>query len=406
MAKFAYHLSKKYFLSPKHRKLSLSSGFSIFGVFLGTAALIISLSVMNGFNAALAERLLSLRPPLAIEATDGGYFSLPDSLLQKVVSTKGVAAVSPVLRCEMILRNDKTSMGTVCWGVNVENERAVSSLWSQVVRGNLEDFAEKSIILGNNLARYSLVHPGNEVSLISPFANIPTPFGMVAPSAAFTVAAVLFTGYPEFDESFSFVSLAALQDLLHVPGKISQLKIQLDSPSQMVSVQKNIKKWLPKTYVCISHQERDAKLFHAMKLEKFAMFTILLLIYVVAGFNLLGNLLRIVQEKQGEIAILRAMGSTVSQIRNSFFLHGLSIAFAGFLPGWLLGLLLCFLQQQFALVHLSSGILPFSALPVQIQMTDSLFVFLLNLAISSLAALYPGWLSAKVAISQSIKQAV
>lgn len=391
--------------------ISFISLMSVLGIALGVAALIVVLSVMNGFQQEIRGRMLSVVSHLEIGSYDGqiaGWQPLQAQLRQQ----PHVVAAAPYVNAQGLLSSRGNVRGALVRGVDPAAEQTVVSLGKEMLRGKLADLEAGSyrIVLGVELARQLGVEVGDKVTLITPQGNV-TPAGMMPRLKQFTVAGVFKAGMFEYDSSLAMISLRDAQVLFRLGQDVSGIRLKLDDAMLALQVKAALQPQLAANQVATDWTDMNANYFRAVQIEKRMMFIILTLIVAVAAFNLVSTLVMVVTDKQADIAILRTLGASPASIMKIFIIQG-SVAgvlgtLAGVAGGLLLahnlGLVLSTVERMVGAKLLSSDVYMIDYLPTDIQLGDVSTIGLISLTLALLATLYPSWRAARVRPAEALR---
>ena len=387
------------------RFVSVIATFSLVGIALGVATLIIVMSVMNGFRQELLGRILGLNGHLGIYAADGGGLRDFDSVLAKVRGLPGITSAAPVVEGQVLLTSESGgATGGFARGIRPEDLKARPILAGNIVAGSLDQFGgEDSIIIGTRLAQKLRLGVGGKVTLVSPQGRT-TVIGMVPRLKAYTIAALFDTGMNEYDSGYVFMPLQAAQTYFQLRDAASQIEIFVQNPDQVRQVTQEIVRTLsPLPFRVLDWQASNSSFFAAVQVERNVMFLILTLIIVVAAFNIISSLIMLVKDKGRDIAILRTMGASSGAIMRIFLLCGASIGVLGTLIGFGIGLVFCLnierirqaLQSLTGTQLFSPEVYFLTRLPAIVDPNEVTQVVLMGLGLSLLATLYPSWRAAK-----------
>ncbi|MBO1074270.1 lipoprotein-releasing ABC transporter permease subunit [Roseomonas marmotae] len=387
------------------RFVSVIATFSLVGIALGVATLIIVMSVMNGFRQELLGRILGLNGHLGIYSADGGGLRDFDSILARVRGLPGITSAAPVVEGQVLLTSESGgATGGFARGIRPEDLKARPILAGNIVAGSLDQFGgEDSIIIGTRLAQKLRLGVGDKVTLVSPQGRT-TVIGMVPRLKAYTIAALFDTGMNEYDSGYVFMPLQAAQTYFQLRDAASQIEIFVQNPDQVRRVTQEIVRTLsPMPFRVLDWQASNSSFFAAVQVERNVMFLILTLIIVVAAFNIISSLIMLVKDKGRDIAILRTMGASSGAIMRIFLLCGASIGVLGTLIGFAIGLVFCLniehirqvLQSLTGTQLFSPEVYFLTRLPAIVDPNEVTQVVLMGLGLSLLATLYPSWRAAK-----------
>jgi len=384
--------------------ISIIAWFSLLGIALGVATLIIVMSVMNGFSAELMGRILGLNGHIGVYAPLGGMTDF-DPLAEKVRAIPGVASVMPVVEQQVFVTSKAGgSSGGLVRGVRAADLMTKSAIANGIQSGNAADFqGPDAVMIGDRLAQKLAIRVGDSLSVISPNGTA-TAFGTVPRIRAYRVVATFNVGMYEYDSSFIFMPLEAAQLMFRLPDRVTDLQVMLKDPDQVPQVSQMIRKVAGDSLRIYDFQRANASLFSAVQVERNVMFLILTLIILVAAFNVISSLIMLVKDKSRDIAILRTMGATRGMIMRIFFLSGAAVGVIGTFAGVALGLAFAlnieairqFLQKFTGTDLFNSEIYFLSQLPAKVDVGEVLLVVAMALGLSFLATIYPSWRAARL----------
>lgn len=384
--------------------LSVITLISIGGVTLGVAALIITLSVMNGFHEDLRDKIVGTNAHIVILKEGSEGLSNYRELGKRVEGMEHVLTTSPFIFGQAMIRSSQSSLGVVIRGIDIDKETEVTDLDKNIIKGNLKDFGPDSLILGKELAMSLGADVGERVRVISP-KGIATPIGMKPRFKSFKVIGIFDTGMYEYDSTLAYVTLDSARELFRMGEVVTGLQVKIDDIYQASKMDKRIQKELDYPYWVRNWMELNSNLFAALRMEKITMTVILVLIILVAAFNIASALIMKVIRKTKEIGILKAMGAQRKSIMSIFILEGLIIGFMGTLLGTFIGSFICFLQDRYHFVKLPGGgeVYYISILPISMRGSDILLIILAAIGISLLATIYPAWRGARLDPVEAIR---
>ena len=370
----------------KHAFVSLITVISILGIMVGVAALITVISVMTGFSSYMQDRILGTTSHILI--TGIGGIEDAQGVVSRVLDLDGVVAAAPYVMGQSLLKVEGDVTGVVVRGIDPVQEAGVTDLAGNMTRGSLEDLDDEGIVIGVELARQRGLRVGDQLTLVSP-SEISSPFGMIPLMERFTVKGVFDTGMYEYDTGLVLVTTGAAQTFFDMGKTVTGVAVKTDDIYMTHHIAQSIQGELGHSYWVRDWREMNQNLFSALKLEKITMFIILVLIIVVAAFNIIGTLILVVMEKGREIAILKAMGATRKNIGRIFMLEGLIIGLGGTTLGLILGLGLCYILANYQFVELPASVYYVTTLPVKVQLLDIAAICLAALVVSFTATVYP-----------------
>lgn len=398
-------IAVRYLRARKNGFFSLIATFiAVGGTTLGTAALIITLAVMTGFQTDIKNKILGVQPHIIITRIDGYAFNDFENIKQQALQNKHVKGISPFIYRQAIIRNleNTATTGLVIKAIDYEFEDKMINLTDILVDKD-ENFdgklGSREIILGSELAANIGAFAGGEAALMFPadINSMPRMF-------KFKIKAILHSGMYDVDSSFAFIDLGEAQGLFSMEGRVTGLGIHTDNVNRAVQTASEIQKNLPSSsYLVRAWIELNKNLFSALKLEKIMMFLILGLIILVAAFNIISNVLLLSVQKFKEIGIMSAMGFTRLGIAKIFFYEGLIVGALGAVLGIILGLSISFALQYFDVFKLPSGIYYVERLPIAVAPLDVFLVSLCSFIVSALAGIYPAYQVSKLNPVEAIK---
>src|SRR3954470_3223586 len=382
--------------------VSVIAIFSLLGIALGVATLIIVMSVMNGFRAELVGRILGLNGHLAVYG-EGARLTGFETAAERVRQVPGVVSATPLIEGQVMATADAGASGALVHGIRPEDIRERKLIASHIVAGSLAEFGEDNIAVGERLARRLGVGVGGRITLISP-EGTDTAFGTVPRLKTYTVAALFNVGFYEYDNSFIYVPLRSAQIFFRMPDAVSNLEVFVENPDRVQSVGRQIAAALGGRVRIVDWQQANSTLVNAVEIERNVMFLILALIIVVASFNIISGMIMLVKDKGRDIAILRTMGASRGMILRIFMLSGASIGIVGTLAGFVLGVVFTlnieairqFLQDLLQVKLFAAEIYFFTRIPAQIEADEVAAIVVMALVLSFLATLYPSWRAARL----------
>ena len=411
-----FWISRKILINgSKNRFLSFIGFSSILGISIGVMALIVVMSVMNGFHFELKKRILDATSHIEIT---GGLDNQDEinQLIKKITDLKHVKAVSPYVSGEGLLSNRSVNRGVLVKGIDPQYENNVNQLLNKVVKGS-KKFSSKpfEIIIGVDLARLLGVDIGDDVSLLIPKLNF-SPIGNYPTIKKFHIVGIFDAGIYEFDSSLALIDYQDAQKIFfkNQKTKFSAMQIQLTDSNKTLNVEPDIKKILMDLNInsFISNwTNKNKNFFSAIQMEKRVMAIILTLIIAVAAFNLVASLAMSVQDRKKDIAILMTIGFSKFQIIRIFVFQGFIIGFIGSLLGLFFGVVIAsnintivpFIEGLFNIQFLSKDIYYINELPSIIIPTDILSVILVSIILSLFATIYPSQMAAKLNPGEILK---
>ncbi|QND84493.1 Lipoprotein releasing system transmembrane protein LolC/LolE [Chromobacterium vaccinii] len=400
------------YLRAKRRNgfISFISLISIVGIALGVAALIIVLSVMNGFQKEIRGRILSVASHLEVSGYDGRLAGWRDAQAM-LVKQPHVQAAAPFVSSQGLFVAYGNVRGGLVRGIEPALENKVVDVGRHMVSGKLEDLKPGSfgMTLGVELARQLGVGVGDKVTLMTPQGNI-TPAGMVPRSKQFTVVGIFKVDMFEFDASLAMVNLRDAQVLERMGDSVSGVRLQLDDPMLAPQLKAELRPRLPQLLVT-DWTDTNANYFRAVQIEKRMMTIILTLIVAVAAFNLVSTLVMVVTDKQADIAILRTLGASPGSIMKIFVIQGAVAGVLGTLAGVASGVVIALnldvivpvIERIIGTKILSSDVYMIDYLPSDVQWGDVSTITIISLLLALFATLYPSWRASRTQPAEALR---
>ncbi|SEM18072.1 lipoprotein-releasing system permease protein [Syntrophus gentianae] len=402
--------------------VSIITFISIAGIFLGVAALIIVLAVMNGFETDLRNKILGINSHIVLMEYQGAMKNYPQ-VMSEVKKIPGVVASTPFIYSQAMLKSENSVSGAVLRGLSLKDAFGVLDL-GRMQAGSVQALAEPQrresatgaaevapgIVIGKELAKNMGLILHDPVYIITPM-GISTPMGFVPRMKKFVVVGIFDSGFYEYDSTLAYVSLQDCQAFLNLGDTVSGLEIKVDDIYRADVIARNIEKKLGFPYWARHWMEMNKNLFSALKLEKRVMFIILSLIVLVAAFNIISTLIMVVMEKNKDIAILKSMGATSGSIMKIFVFQGLTIGMIGTTLGTVAGLVLsynlsrlsAFIEQLFGFKILPGDVYYLNQLPSRVDYTDVAIIVVGSILISFLSTLYPSRRAARLDPAEALR---
>ena len=388
---FRYLKSRK-----RHKGISLNTVISAGGVAVGVMALLVVLSVMSGFREDLQRKILGVNAHIIVLSYRGDVTDYKE-VLEKVSGEKDVVSASPFVLGQVLSSSGKRAHGVFLRGIDPSLEVNTTEIAKYIKDGKLDDLKSKDgipgIVIGRELSSSLGVLRNDIINIISPVGEI-GPMGMLPKVKQFRVAAIFEVGMFEYDSNLVLTELSYAQDFFGMGNSVTGIELKVKDLYRAKDVREQVQKTLAFPYYGMDWMQMNKNLFSALKLEKLTMFVILVLIILVASFNIVGTLIMNVIEKSREIAILKAMGATKKGIMAIFMLQGFFIGLAGTLIGIAGGYILGYMFNN--VIRLPGDVYYLSRLPIKMKLIDFISVSLSALTISFLATIYPAWQAAKL----------
>jgi lipoprotein-releasing system permease protein len=416
MSKLELSIAWRYLRSRRGSKLlALTSMIAILGVTVAVSALIVIIGVMNGLQTDLREKILIGSPDIRV-MTYGEDLVMTGwrDVEKKVARQKGVVAVAPFVHTQALIQSSrhKYREAALIEGILPEGPGVpdVTSIRKRATGGDFTfqttDGKHRGAVLGSKLADRLNATPGiDSITIvtanpnkINPVTGYPTPITMVL-----EVTGVFETGMFEYDDKYVFVALDVAQEIAQLDTAVSGLEVKTPTRWDAPAIGLALADSLGMPFRIMDWQQQNNSLFNALKLEKLGMTVILMLIVLVAAFNIISTLVMVVTDKTREIGILRAMGMPAKSIRRVFFAQGLVIGLVGTLSGLIIGLIASYLIDEKKLIALNPSIYFIDHLPASTQLTDVVFIVLASLGVAALATIYPARQAAKLYPVEAIR---
>ncbi|MCE5283893.1 MAG: lipoprotein-releasing ABC transporter permease subunit [Deltaproteobacteria bacterium] len=424
MTSYEFFISLRYLRARRKQVfVSIITSISIAGIFLGVAALIIVIAVMNGFETDLRNKILGINSHVILMQYTGPMKDY-SRVMGEVTQVPGVMAATPFIYSQAMLKNRNSVTGVVLRGLSTEDALKVINLGKiregsvdalrdgiQKVPGLKPDIATlPGILIGRELAKNLGLFLYEPVHVLSP-AGISTPMGLVPRMKSFVVVGIFESGFYEYDSTLAYISLKECQEFLNMGDTVTGIEIRVTDIYQADRIAKAIEQKLGYPYWGRHWMEMNKNLFSALRLEKRVMFIILSLIVLVAAFNIISALIMIVMEKNKDIAILKTMGATRLGIMKIFIYQGLIVGAIGTVLGCLAGLLVAFnleaisrfVEKLFGFKILPGDVYYLSELPSQVNFGDVGIIIVGTMLISFLSTIYPSWRASRLDPAESLR---
>ncbi|WP_416897203.1 MAG: lipoprotein-releasing ABC transporter permease subunit [Minwuia sp.] len=383
--------------------ISVIAWFSLVGIALGVATLIIVMAVMNGFRTELLDRILGLNGHISVLGYEEPINDYPD-LVKKVQAVPGVVSAFPLIEGQVMATAGEEARGAVVRGLSVEDIQNHRALSGKIVRGDLAALAEPgTVLIGDRLAERFGLGIGDKLTLISP-KGATTAMGFVPRIATYRIGATFEIGMFEYDSSYVYMPLDMAKKYFRTGEGVNGLEIVIDDADRADALAHQVYDAIDRRYRVFDWQRANASFFTALQVERNVMFLILTLIILVAAFNIISSLIMLVKDKGRDIAILRTMGATRGAIQRIFFIAGASVGVVGTLAGFALGVVFCLnidsirrgLESLTGTELWSPEIRFLSQIPARMETGEVIMVLIMALLLSLLATLYPAWRAARL----------
>jgi lipoprotein-releasing system permease protein len=390
--------------------VSFIAAISMAGIALGVAALIVVLSVMNGFQKEVRDRMLSVLAHVEVFNPETGVKDW-QALAAEAKRIPEVREAAPYVQGQAMLTRDEVVRGVLIRGVQPDDEAKVSDLASDMRVGRLTDLTPGSfnIVLGSELARAFGVRAGDKINVLAP-QGIVTPAGVVPRLKAFTVTGIFESGHYEYDSSLALINIDDAEKLYRLDN-YTGIRLKLADMQQAPEVTRKLVQTITQDVLVRDWTDQNRSWFAAVQLEKRMMFIILALIIAVAAFNLVSSLVMSVRDKEADIAILRTLGAAPKSVLAIFVVQGALIGLLGCLIGIVLGIVIAlnvghivgFIEHVFHVAFLPQNIYFVSELPSDLQTSDVITIGCVSVLLSFVATLYPSWRAARIEPAQALR---
>jgi len=424
---YEFFISRRYMRAKRKQVfVSIITFISIFGIFLGVAALIIVLAVMNGFEEDLRTKILGIKSHIEVTSNMGGPMKNHRAVREQIDKTPEVVASTPFIYTQAMIRSQNGVTGVIIRGMDTESAPNVLNL-GKIREGRLhhldrvpDDIRRKipaenrdlaGILIGKEMARNLGLFLYDTIDIISPTSGINTPMGMVPRMKKFLVVGFFESGFYEYDATLAFLSLESCQEFLDMGDTVSGIDIIVRDIYKADAVARNIQTRLGFPFYAQNWMQMNKNLFSALKLEKRVMFIILSLIVLVAAFNIISALIMIVMEKNKDIAILKSMGATSGMIMKIFIYQGLIVGVVGTFFGSVAGLAIAlnlqkisaFVEKVFNFKFLPGDVYYLSELPSKVNYADVVTIVLGTLLICFLSTIYPSLRASRLDPAEALR---
>ena len=399
----------------KQTFISANTFISVAGIFLGVAALIIVLAVMNGFEIELRDKILGINSHIVLMEYTGGMENY-ERVMEELKSVDGVVASTPFIYGQAMLKNSGRVTGVVLRGMSIETYGNVINL-GKMRDGNIDNLSSggnktdlPGVVIGKELAQNLGLLLFDTVEILVPM-GISTPMGIVPKIKKFSVVGIFDSGSYEYDSSLVFMSLKNCKKFLGMKDTVTGIEIKVDDIYGAGRIAKAIQEKLGYPYWARSWMEMNKNLFSALKLEKRVMFIILSLIVIVAAFNIITTLIMTVMEKSRDIAILKSMGATARSIMKIFMIEGIVIGGIGIILGCIAGITVALnlewisrsVENLFGFKILPEGVYYLNEVPSKINYGDVAVIVIAAMLICFLASIYPSWRASKLDPAEALR---
>ena len=391
--------------------ISISAWFSLLGIMLGVATLIVVMSVMNGFRTELVDRILGINGHLIIYSKNERTIPNYTKIINKILDTPNVVAVTAHLEGQALAKNKNSISGVIIRGSNWSDLAAKKLLWKSLNQSTISNFKDKhNIIMGYRLGQKLNLKVGDYISLISP-NGMETALGVLPVNQNFKIGGFFDMGMYEYDNNFIFIPWKKAELFLSTNNIAHGIEVFLKDQKLTSSVNLQLQSKLNKNLIVIDWKKRNSSFMNALAVEKNVMFVILTLIILVAAFNIISSMIMLVQTKKADIALMRTMGASQYLIIKVFMLTGSIIGFLGTFVGVLLGVFVSMniekirqlITSIFGQELFSAEIYFLSKLPSNININEVLIVICISIFLTLLASIFPAWKASKISPAEALR---
>ena len=392
-------VSLRYYNAKKNEKfVSIISGISLAGITIGVAALIIVMSVMNGFHIELTNNIIGLNGDISVTPM-GKVIENYEGLVGKARNHKFVKKVTPLVVGQALALGTGTNSGVIVKGIDAVDLKTKGEILGNVLEGSFSDYDGANVVaVGSELSRVLGISAGSKIKLIAP-SLLPTAFGSMPRAKDFTVVAIFTSGLYDYDAATMLMPVVAAQRFLSMGDGINLLEINVESPEKAKHYSQILQQDFGFSVQVKSWMQDNQQFLSALEVERVAMFVILSLIILVAAFNIISSLFMVVKDKTKDIAILKTIGASTKQIMLIFIFNGMMIGFIGTFLGVILGLLFSynienirqFLEKLSGTRIFDPAIYFLYSLPSVVRISDVVMITSIALVLSFLATIYPAY---------------
>ena len=404
----------RYMAAKKRGFGSVVSWVSLIGIMLGVATLIVVMSVMGGFHDTLLSRIIGMNGHVVVyhqKGTISDYDFLIDKMRQNKVVEQYVVSIVPIAEGQIMASANGNNSGAIIRGIRIPDLIAKTKTGTRVYGKSLDKIENDELIIGSSLARTLRVTNGDKVSLISANSGTPTPFGTMPRIMAYPVVSSFFMGMYEYDSGYIFMPLESAQKYLNINDSVTHIDLFLTDAEESERVVKALDALLPDGFVIRDWRDLNRGFVGALQVESSVMFLILLLIVIVAAFNIISSLVMLVKDKNRDIAILRTFGVSRKSMMKIFILSGTSIGIIGACFGTVLGVLVAiyiepirkFFQYVTGRDLFPAQLYSLSELPSKLVPSTVISIAVIAIALAFLATLYPAWRAANTDPVETLK---
>ena len=403
-SRFEWLVAMRYLRARRtHGSISVIAGFSFLGIVLGVAALIVVMSVMNGFRHDLLDKMIGLNGHMFLQGVDTPLTDY-DAVTARVSKVKGVTLALPLVEGQALASTQFGAAFALVRGVDEKDLRRLPGVGAHITQGTLDGFdAGEGLAIGAKLAEHLSLRIGDKITITSP-RGAQTPFGVAPRTKSYAVSAIFQIGMSTFDNTFAFMPLPEAQAFFNMDEQANVIEVYAEDPEAMDALHADIEPALQRPMMAVDWRQRDKSFFDVLAVERDVMFLILSLIVLVAALNIVSGLIMLVQDKARAIAVFRTMGATRGAVMRIFLITGSTIGVAGTAFGVGLGLVVAHNLEPIrkALSWITGAdLFPsefyfLSQLPSRVELRDVVAVVAMTLLLSLAATIYPSWRAARL----------
>ncbi|MBN8706370.1 MAG: ABC transporter permease [Bacteroidetes bacterium] len=403
MLKFERIIARRFFQSRKNKSfVGFITAFAIGGVAIGSAALIITLAIVNGFSAEIQNKLVAFSSHVTISAFSGNSFAFPDSNLNILDSLKFIKKQSPSFSREAIARSGKSIEGVLVNGIIPGKETV--QIKKYIIAGHYlqkNDSVKHPIVVGKKMAQLLSLELGSKLTLFG-ISGMPTP-GNMPNVIQGRIVGIYDTGMQGFDDLFIYLPMASVQELFQKPGEITDITLETDNLYNADLYSDSLQNLIRWPYYSRSIFQTQSNLFNWITLQQQMIPIVILVLILIAIVNIVGTILMMIVDKTAEIGILRSMGTDRKQITRIFVFQGMFITGIGLAIGNVIGIGFCILQSQFHLIPLPAEAYFMNTVPILLSVTDIVLVNLMTVILALFASWIPSVVAARLNIADSVR---
>uniref|UniRef100_A0A7C4TGS3 FtsX-like permease family protein n=1 Tax=candidate division WOR-3 bacterium TaxID=2052148 RepID=A0A7C4TGS3_UNCW3 len=391
-------VARRYLRSRRYKFFSLSSSIAIGGIFVGVSALLITLSIMNGFQNELRRRILGGTPHIIIRRFFNEPLTEYEEVMKKLKKFYFIKGYAPFIYTKSLVRNRKNVDGVIIKGVDENMERDITEVDEHIIDGVFD--LKNGCLIGVELAHNLKASVGDTLIITSPFIE---QLGLLPRAKRVILKGIFDLGMYDYNATMVYMNLEDVQHLFEMEDAVSGIELKVDNVYKTPGYSKIIEKEIGYPFRVQDWIETNRSVFTALKLEKIVTFIVLTLIIIVAGFNIIGTLVNIVKKKTKEIGILRSFGFTTNQIMRIFIYLGTTMGIIGTTLGVCFSIIACLILNQYRFINLPGDVYFITKLPVEMSVGDFIVVAFAAIIVSFLATIYPAKKAANLVTVEALR---